>query len=417
MPTFGIPLRLPARTSFWVTVAAYLGLMIAAAAPSPLYVVYQQRWHFTAATLTTIFGVYVLALLLSLLTVGGLSDFIGRKPLLIGGFGLLTVSMLVFAHADSVGWLYVARVLQGLAAGTSIGALSAALIDFAGPRRAQLASLANGVVPSLGLALGALAAGALVRFAPAPTVFVYLLLAGLFVLVIAAVAAGPEIEQRHPGALRSLTPRMRVPARAVPQFIRILPALFATWAQLGFVLSLTTTLAAVEFGVHDRFLDALVVAMSCFAAFLASVVTRKTPARTATLLGSAALVGGSALAIVSLAGPWASVFYVGSALGGFGVGAMMGAAIRALSVLPAPAERGEFFAGVYVVGYLAFSIPAIAAGLTVVHVGLVETTVGYGIVISLLAVVAALNALRGQVRPLPPLVVPAATAGQLDPVR
>jgi hypothetical protein len=63
----------------------------------------------------------------------------------------------------------------------------------------------------------------------------------------------------------------------------------------------------------------------------------------------------------------------------------MGAAMRTLSMLPAHSERGEFFASVYVVGYLAFSVPAIIAGIFVTHAGLVETTVGYEVAIGLLA--------------------------------
>ena len=386
--------RLSAGVSFWVMIVAYLGLMFAASAPSPLYVVYQARWHFSAITLTSIFGVYALALLLTLLTVGGLSDFIGRKPVLLAGFTALVASMVVFAHADGVGWLYLGRVLQGLAAGSSLGALSAGLIDFAGPKRLRFAGLVNSLVPSLGLALGALGAGGLVQFAPAPTVLVFVLLAGLFAVVMIAVAAGPETERSRSGAWRSLAPRIRVPKRLRPEFIRTVPALFATWAQVGLTLSLTTTLAAARFGLTDRFLDALVVAAVCGSAFLATLIMRNASARRGTVLGCAALVVGTGITLVSLAGPWTMAFYAGSALTGLGLGSTLGAAMRTLSLLPAHSERGEFFASVYVVGYLAFSVPAIIAGIFVVHAGLVETTVGYGVGISLLALAAAGNALR-----------------------
>jgi MFS family permease len=106
------------------------------------------------------------------------------------------------------------------------------------------------------------------------------------------------------------------------------------------------------------------------------------------------LIIGSGITLVSLAGPWTIAFYAGSVLTGLGLGATLGAAMRTLSLLPAHSERGEFFASVYVVGYLAFSVPAIIAGISVVHAGLVKTTVGYGLGISLLALVAAANALR-----------------------
>jgi hypothetical protein len=72
----------------------------------------------------------------------------------------------------------------------------------------------------------------------------------------------------------------------------------------------------------------------------------------------------------------------------------MGAAMRTLSMLPAHSDRGEFFAAVYVVGYLAFSVPAIIAGIFVVHAGLVATTVGYEAGIGLLALAALVSALR-----------------------
>lgn len=390
----GVRPRLSAGVSFWVMIVAYLGLMFAASAPSPLYVVYEARWHFSAITLTSIFGVYALALLLTLLTVGGLSDFIGRKPVLLAGFAALAASMVVFARADGVGWLYLGRVLQGLAAGSTLGALSAGIIDFAGPERARFAGLVNSLVPSLGLALGALGAGGLVQFAPAPTVLVFVLLGALFALVLLAVAVGPETERRRAGALRSLTPRMRVPRHLRPEFIRNVPALFATWAQVGLTLSLTTTLAAVRFGLTNRFLDALVVAVVCGSAFVGTVVMRNAPARRGTVLGGTALILGTGITLISLVGPWTFAFYAGSALTGLGLGATLGAAMRTLSLLPAHSERGEFFASVYVVGYLAFSVPAIIAGISVVHAGIVETMVGYGIAISVLALIATANALR-----------------------
>jgi MFS family permease len=106
-----------------------------------------------------------------------------------------------------------------------------------------------------------------------------------------------------------------------------------------------------------------------------------------------ALIIGSGITLVSLAGPSTVAFYAGSALTGLGLGSTLGAAMRTLSLLPAHSERGEFFASVYVVGYLAFSVPAIIAGICVVHVGLVKTTVGYGLGISVLALVSAANAL------------------------
>jgi MFS family permease len=398
-PVWAARPRISAAGSFWVMVAAYLGLMVAASAPSPIYVLYQAQWHFSELTVTVIYGAYALALLLTLLTVGGLSDFIGRKPVLVAGFAVLALSMVVFALADGVAWLYAARILQGLAAGALLGSVSAGLIDYAGPQRLRFAALANGLIPSIGLALGALLAGALVQYAPAPTTLVYALLGGAFALIVLAIGFGPEVEGRRPGALKSLAPRVRIAKRVRPQFLATMPAWFVTWAQLGMTLSLTTSLVAVKFGVTNLFLEGLVVAVVCAAGAVSNLLTRNSSARTSTLVGSAALIAGTVVTLLSLLGPSLAWFYVGSTLAGLGVGALIGGAIRALSVLPEHAERGEFFAGVYVVGYVALSVPAIIAGICAVHVGLVSTTVGYGIGVSVLALIAAGAALRPAAKP------------------
>jgi MFS family permease len=383
------PARISAHGSFWVMVAAYLGLMSAAAAPSPIYVLYQADWHFSEMTVTVIYGAYALALLITLLTVGGLSDFVGRKPVLLVGFAALALSMVVFALADGVAWLYAARILQGLAAGVLLSAVSAGLIDYAGPRRLRLAALANGSIPSMGLAFGALLAGTLVQWVAAPTRLVYIVLAVAFVLVMVAIAMGPEAEARRPGALASLKPRIRIAKNIRPQFLATMPAWFATWAQLGLTLSLTTSLAAVKFGITNLFLGSVVIAVICIAATVANLLTRDLSARTTTLIGSSALIAGTVITLVSLIGPWTALFYIGSAISGVGLGALLGGAIRTLSVLPEHSERGEFFAGAYVIGYIALSVPAIIAGVLAVHVGLVKVTVGYGIGVSILAVIAA----------------------------
>src|SRR5690348_5019332 len=83
---------LPRAASFWVVAGTTAVLTAASSAPSPLYPVYQGAFGFSSITLTAIFAAYVLALLTSLLTVGRLSDYLGRRP-------VLAVALLVEAAA------------------------------------------------------------------------------------------------------------------------------------------------------------------------------------------------------------------------------------------------------------------------------------------------------------------------------
>ena len=102
------------------------------------------------------------------------------------------------------------------------------------------------------------------------------------------------------------------------------------------------------------------------------------------------LVAGAGVTLLALALTSALVFFLGTAIAGFGFGAAFLGAFRTLSFLATPGERAELFATVYVVNYLAFSLPAIAAGLAVSPLGLRRTAAGYGVVVILLAVSAVL---------------------------
>jgi hypothetical protein len=54
-------------------------LFFAAAAPSPLYGVYQAQRRFSAITLTAVFAAHALLLLVTLLVFGSVSDYLGRR--------------------------------------------------------------------------------------------------------------------------------------------------------------------------------------------------------------------------------------------------------------------------------------------------------------------------------------------------
>jgi MFS family permease len=86
-----------------------------ASAPTPLYRIYQDHWHLSPVMVTTVFSAYALSLLVALLTVGGLSDYIGRRPVMFSALILNVVALLVFITADSVVALITARTIQGFA--------------------------------------------------------------------------------------------------------------------------------------------------------------------------------------------------------------------------------------------------------------------------------------------------------------
>ncbi len=196
---------------FWLVGSVLVLMLFSSSVPSPMYVIYQQRWQMSATMLTVVFAIYAIGILASLLIFGSLSDQIGRRPVLLASLLLVIASMVIFAGAQGVSWLLIARAVQGLGVGLATGAMSAALVELAPPSAPGRGTLVNGVGPTLGMALGAVIAGLLVEYAPAPTVLSYLLLAAAFALTAVGVQLMPETA-RHTGALRIRPRRISVPA-------------------------------------------------------------------------------------------------------------------------------------------------------------------------------------------------------------
>jgi MFS family permease len=94
--------RLSGRPAVFVLASLIVALLASSAAPTPLYAIYQAQWHFTPITTTVVFGVYALAVLASLLTLGKLSDHVGRRPVLLTALAVHAGSLVIFATATGV---------------------------------------------------------------------------------------------------------------------------------------------------------------------------------------------------------------------------------------------------------------------------------------------------------------------------
>ena len=375
-------------TAFWTMATVLMALLFASAVPSPLYVVYQDEWGFSSITLTSVFAVYAIALLAALLVFGSISDHIGRRPTLIAALVLEIVAMVAFAGAEGVGWLFVARTLQGIATGTAMGAISAALLDLQPSNRPALGALMGAVSPLTGLALGALAAGLLVDYGPDPTRFVFWLLIAGFVVALLAVFAIPETVVRDGRWRSSLRPQVAVPPEMKSAFVAAVPSLAASWALGGLILSLGASLTAGVLGESSHLAGGLPIFVMAGISALASIWLRDVAPRRTARGGLLALIAGVAVCLAALAAESSALFLIGGAIAGLGFGPAFAGVFRSLS-LRAPADgRAALLSAVYVVSYLAFSVPAIIAGAAVTQLGLRDTAEIYGLALIAIAVVA-----------------------------
>ncbi len=287
--------------SFWLLGALLFALLFAAGAPSPLYVVYEERWGFSAIVLTAVFAVYALALLVALLITGRLSDYLGRRPVLAAGLVVQVAAMVAFLLAEGVAMLFVARTLQGVATGIATAALSAWLLDLEPRERTGLGSVVASVAPLIGLALGALASGFLVQYGPDPLRLVFWLLLAAYLLVLLVLPAIEDVAERRPGWRASLRPEVGVPPAARPLFAAMAPSLVATWALGGLYLSLGPSLAISLLGSESHVAGGLVIVALTGTGALVSALAHSVEPQLLVARASLALLAGTAITLVAVA--------------------------------------------------------------------------------------------------------------------
>ena len=285
---------LPSAAAFWLVAGAWFLLTFAAAAPSPLYDVYQAQWRFSAITLTAVFGVYALGLLIALLVFGSVSDYLGRRRVISVAMAAGAGACGLFLAAHGVGLLFAARTLTGAAVGIASSAAGAALIDLQ-PQGSERGPVVTGTANLLGLAVGGLGTSALVQYGPAPTHLIWWLLLGAFTIGAVAVLAIPETAAERPGVLASLRPRMAVPRQARATFAVALPYMIAAPALSGFYLALGPSLAAQVVGSRDPLWGGLVIFLVTGIAAVAAVALRGISGPAATLAGCLALLSGAVM--------------------------------------------------------------------------------------------------------------------------
>ncbi|WP_433561694.1 MFS transporter [Nocardia sp. CA-151230] len=399
LPADAVRVETPARyrisnsAAFWLLSIALGLLLFASAAPSPMYPVYQQMWHYSSLVSTGVYAANAIALLVTLLFAGSLSDHIGRRPVLIAAVLVELAGTLAFAEAQSVAWLFTARIVQGIATGLATGAITATLIDLQ-PAESRLGALMTNVAAGGGLAVGAISSGLLVAYAPAPTRLVYWLLAVAFTIIVIGVLLIPETVAPDGRGLASLKPKVSVPQEVRAAFLTLVPSIAATWALGGLYLALGGALMKVHFQVGTPLAGGLVVVALQGTSAVTALLARDWTIDQALLRGPILLMSGVSLALLGAATESVWLFFAASVVAGVGFGPSFSGALRMLTGLSPAETRAEVVTAIYVVSYLSLSVPAVIAGLCVQRFGLAATTYGYGLIVIAMEALALAGSLR-----------------------
>ena len=357
------------RFGFWAVAFSFTALMAFTTVPTPLWSLFARRDGFSSLTITVAFAVYAVAVAISLVLAGHLSDVYGRRSLLVPALALNVVAGLVFVTWPALPGLLVARVLSGFGVGAAtatatvwLAELEAARRPRAGSQRAHIISTAANLG---GLGLGGLIAGVLAQWVGHPLTLPFLVLMAALLIGLVAIALAPETRVAASPRPRYRPQRVSVPPRSRGRFFGAAVAVAITFAIFGLITSLAPSFLA---GTLHQPSHALAGAVS-FALFATAALaqTLTGPRASQQLLAAAipALLIGIALLTLALWVPSPSfgIFLAGDLVAGAGAGLMFKGAIETVTEVSLPERRAEAVAGFFLAAYLGLAGPVIGLGV------------------------------------------------------
>jgi predicted MFS family arabinose efflux permease len=324
-----------------------------------------------------------------LLLGGHLSDWYGRRCLLLPALGLAIVSAIVFVVSKSLAGVLVGRLLNGIAIGIIVSTATAYLTELhavgrphATPRMAQLTASA---IPVGGIGLGALLAGILAQWVAHPLTMPYLVILAALLLGTIGVALSPETREGPKPRPRYRPQRVSVPPDERGRFFAAALSAFMAFATLG----LFTGLAAVFLNItlhHPSHALAGAVLFAIYAsAVAAQILTAAWPVTREFEAGMTAMVIGLGLAVLAvwLRPPSLALFIAGGALIGAGGGTIFRGAVGTVMIIAPPDRIAESLAGLFLATFVGISLPVVGAGITLSrHVSPQDTILGFAIAVS-----------------------------------
>jgi MFS family permease len=358
--------------AFWVVAAAFCVNLAFSAVPTPLYVIYQQRDHFSTLMITVVYAVYAIGVIGSLFLGGHVSDWVGRRRVLVPALAVNVLSAVLFIAVPSLPGLIIARVVSGVSIGLTTGTATAYLAELhvgAGGSPTGLRPQVVATASNLGgIGVGPLAAGLLAQFVPLPLVIPYVIFGGALVVLALLIAFAPETANRPDPRPAWRPQRVAIPAHARGTFFAATGAAAAAFAVYGVFNSLMPGFLAGT--MHETsYAVAGAVAFSAFAAgAVAQIALGRAGIATTLRVSVPVLFAGLALFTVGMWLPSLPVFVIGGIVTGAGGGLVFrGSLVAAASTAP-PESRAEVLAGFFLGAYIGLSAPVIALGVATEYV-------------------------------------------------
>ena len=367
--------------SFWVLAVVFAVAMAFSTIPTPLYAFYRQRDGFSTFMITVVFAAYSVGVIGSLFLAGHISDWFGRRRLLLAALATESVAAVLFLFWTALPGLIVARVITGIGVGlvtatatAHMGELHGRARPDAGRTRAERAAVAANMG---GLALGPLIAGLLAQFVVHPLVVPHLLFLVLLLASAVAVLVVPETVDLTQPRPRYRPQRVSVPAQGRPLYYTVAIASFTAFSILGLFTSVAPGFIAGTLGHSSPLLAGTVTFLVFGSGAVAQIAASALPATRQVSLGLALMTVGVLIVTVAVWWPTLALFLVGGMIAGSGVGVLFKGALGTVVGLARPEARGEALAGLFLAAYAGLVVPVLGIGVATLEFPLRSALLGF----------------------------------------
>ena len=376
---------------FWIIAAAFFTVMAFSTLPTPLYALYQQRDGFATFLITVIFAAYGIGVMASLYFAGHVSDWLGRRRIILIAIVVEIVAAVVFLVWPEVPGLIVARFINGVGVGMLTATATAHLSELRAVARPDEGPATSGTIASFvnigGLAAGALVSGVLAQFVVAPLVVPYLVFLVLLVVGAIAVAFVPETIERQEERHAYRPQRVSLPAASRSTFFAAGAGAFSAFAIFGLFTSLAPSFISGTLHEPSRLVAGAVTFVVFGAAAVSQVVTARLSARrqlqVAVPLMSLGLVAmATGVLVVSL-----PLFVAAGLVAGAGVGILFRSSIGVAASLASGQSKGEILAALFLIAYAGMSLPVLLIGLALAFLPSTTVLVAFAAIVLVLVLV------------------------------
>lgn len=285
---------------FILATVAFLAIFAATAVPIPLYADYQITIGLTTADISNTMFTYLMAVTLTLLFAGRISDSCGRTAVTSFTLMLAILGCILFMGARSGADVLLARFVQGLSAGLGMSAVSALVIDCVGERHLGWGSAVASCGSMFGIMLGSVGVGVLYGIVPNMAVvygvMIAILAACLFLMPIVHEPLDRTVSLRA-----SVRPRIYVPRDCRNLFAVVCVCYLGTWLVSCFFQSFAAPIAYGCFGETSPLAGSIILALVMAPAMVGGPLVQRMDPRRALFAGMVVVTSSAALMAVCVA--------------------------------------------------------------------------------------------------------------------